>query len=877
MERWRQILALDTLRGKLVAFVLVFALLVVGISVLQTVRFRNLQRSTDELQRIYETTNQDLAKMRENMLSFFGREKTLWLRGGKTESIDTQALPLERLEEDIATLRQQVEGRPVTADVRDQLARFDAAYAYYLAAYDVALAGFRADIAAGDLTNADERADRIMLGKGAPVSQSLAAAQVLTQAYTDEVRAAQRREITQAEMLALVSQGVAFAYVLAVSLWFAANVGRRIAALRDATVAIRRGERETSVMAEGTDELAELSTAFNDMVRTIGTQERRLEELRRLALALTRASNEFEACDIVVSGLAETFGYRYVSIYLLRPGDTNRLWLVCQRGYESAIDSIAVDTSVTGRAVRERSPFLTGIRSDTGFMQAESQIACEAVAPILTHDRVLGTLLLEAEHIGDLTEDDLKLITTLANTLSVALENVRLNAEARARIQQLAGANRDLAAVTATGTRIAALLAPDPIIGLVATELSVVLDAPTLYISLYDAERETIHMQVARDERADIEPFDLTLDNSFTGWLIRKREPLLLTAQTEVDAFVAREGITSLPRYPASLIGVPLLAGAEVVGAVLIGNPTPGAFTYQQFSVAQTVAAQAATAIHNAHLYAQVRQQVETMGMLNLELARANQLKSEFLATMSHELRTPLNAVIGFAQLIVEGAIEDAETQRSCVEDILQSGQHLLTLINDILDISKIEAGHMELLPERFDLHDEVVEVARLVQPLIASRGHTLRVAAHDGGAIWVEADRQRLRQILLNLLSNAIKFTPDGGTITLHMTPRTTDRARPMARVDVRDTGIGIREEDFDILFEKFRQIDGSHARKYEGTGLGLALTKQLVELHGGEIDVTSTPGIGSTFSFTVPLAPPLDMITPHTAPASAPQRVAS
>lgn len=848
---------LRTLRGKLTLFIVIFALVAISTSVLQTMRFRNLQRATEELQRSYEVTNQDIAKMRENVLRLIAREKTLWLRGGKSDDIEYQVAYFLEPWDDLVVLRQQVGGRSLTSDIRNQLLRYDAALADYRAAFDRALAGYREDIASGTILTSAERADVIMRSKGVTTSESLGDVQILTQAYTDEVRAAQRQEIGRAELLALGSQALAFVYVLAVTLWLATNVGRRVTALRAATVAIRRGERNASVTMSGADEIADLGRAFNAMVRTISSQEQRLEELRRLALALTRATTERDACEIVISGLAETFGYRYVSVYLLRPGDPDHLWLTSQRGYDSVIDPIPVAFSITGRAVRERRSLLADLHTDAGFLQAEAQIVCEAAAPILTHDRVLGVLLLEAEHIGDLTEAELSLITTLANNLSVALENMRLTTEAHTRIQQLASANRDLAAVTATGTRLAALLAPDPVIELVGTELSAVLDAPTLYISLYDAASEAIRMCIAREDGQRTEVFDVSLTDSFTGWLIRQRAPLLLTTQGEVDAFVARERITAQAHYPASLIGVPLLAGPHVVGAMLIGNPHPAAFSYQQFLVAQTIAAQAATAIHNAHLYTQVRQQVETMHHLNLDLARANQLKSEFLATMSHELRTPLNAVIGFSQLIVDGAIEDPETLQECVQDILHSGQHLLALINDILDISKIEAGHMELKYERFDLRDEIAEATHLMLPLATSRGHTL-IVCPVAEATWVSADRQRLRQILLNLLSNAIKFMADNGTITVELTPQVPDAPGAMRSVCVRDTGIGIRTEDFPILFEKFRQVDGSYARKYEGTGLGLAITKQLVELHGGEIYVTSVPNEGSAFTFTIPSADP-------------------
>ncbi len=247
---------------------------------------------------------------------------------------------------------------------------------------------------------------------------------------------------------------------------------------------------------------------------------------------------------------------------------------------------------------------------------------------------------------------------------------------------------------------------------------------------------------------------------------------------------------------------------------------------------------------------------------LNVELARADRLKSEFLATMSHELRTPLNAVIGFSELLLDDTVDDAAMRLECITDIYHSGQHLLTLINDILDISKIEAGQMGLKRERFDLRDEIAAATRLVLPAVTGRTQTLTVDAVSD-AVWVDADRQRIRQILLNLLANATKFTPDGGTMRVELVPQMIGPTGPVAGVRVHDTGIGIRGEDFPLLFEKFRQVDSSFNRRYEGAGLGLALTRQLVEMHGGEISVTSEYGAGSTFTFTVPLAPAPDGVS--------------
>jgi signal transduction histidine kinase len=226
----------------------------------------------------------------------------------------------------------------------------------------------------------------------------------------------------------------------------------------------------------------------------------------------------------------------------------------------------------------------------------------------------------------------------------------------------------------------------------------------------------------------------------------------------------------------------------------------------------------------------------------------ANQAKSKFLANMSHELRTPLNAIIGYSEMIMEDAdgLDPAQLSED-VDRILRSGRHLLALINDILDLSKIEAGKMELVVEAVDVAGLVEEVRGVVEPLAAARGNALRMAAPDGVA--VRADAMRLRQCLLNLLSNACKFTKDG-----HVTLETSIEGQALA-FRVADSGIGMTPEQLERIFEEFGQADASTTRQYGGTGLGLAITRRLIQMMGGTVEVSSTPGEGSTFTLRLPL----------------------
>jgi len=241
----------------------------------------------------------------------------------------------------------------------------------------------------------------------------------------------------------------------------------------------------------------------------------------------------------------------------------------------------------------------------------------------------------------------------------------------------------------------------------------------------------------------------------------------------------------------------------------------------------------------------------------NLQLERANLHKSQFLANMSHELRTPLNAIIGFSEVLQDqGFGELNDRQARYVANILSSGRHLLNLVNDVLDLSKVEAGKMELHWEEFSCQSAIYEVHSQLSTLAEQKNLQLHVEIGDG-LDRIMADRARYRQILFNLLSNAIKFTPQNGNITIRAGLKRGEKPECswQAVFAIADTGIGISAENLEKVFESFRQLDNTYSRQYQGTGLGLALTRKLVEMHGGTIWLESQPGAGSTFSFSIPL----------------------
>jgi signal transduction histidine kinase len=278
------------------------------------------------------------------------------------------------------------------------------------------------------------------------------------------------------------------------------------------------------------------------------------------------------------------------------------------------------------------------------------------------------------------------------------------------------------------------------------------------------------------------------------------------------------------------------------MGALTVFRREVASFSTEVVSLLQTFATQSALAIENARLF----REIEEKGR---QIEAANRHKSEFLANMSHELRTPLNAIIGFSEVLGEKYFGELnEKQTEYVDDILSSGRHLLSLINEILDLSKVEAGRMELELAKFDLPLALENARTFVRERAVKHGINLDVTVDERLGDFV-GDERKIKQILLNLLSNAVKFTPEGGRIGIRA--RQADGA---VEISVSDTGIGIAPKDQETIFEEFRQVGRDYAHKTEGTGLGLTLAKKFVELHGDKIWVESEVGKGSKFTFTLP-----------------------
>jgi signal transduction histidine kinase/DNA-binding response OmpR family regulator len=589
----------------------------------------------------------------------------------------------------------------------------------------------------------------------------------------------------------------------------------------------------------------------------------------------------------IASEAARISGCPHVKLLLVDP-EAGVLRVAVLRGRSNAEGfPLPIGVGLSGRVAETGAPLYV---ADTQH-DPRSALAAEDRAfgirtylglPIKTPDTVLGVLTLNTTAPHEYTPAELAYLTSFADQAAVALDHARQHAAARARAD-------DLETLREIEQAMMVRLDLPAVLEAIVAGASRLLASDFAQLVLWDEATGQLRFGAARGPSAEcVKAQVFVLGRGINGVVAQQRQPMILN-----DYAASAYAIPECADIVAT-ITVPICFGDRLLGVLHSHSKTPGIrYTAEDLRRLQMLAGQAAVAIENARLYQQTQEhavalegrvvaRTAELAVANQELRTASQNKSAFLANMSHELRTPLNSILGFAQLLQEQTKEALSTKQTrFLTNIYTSGQHLLQLINDILDLSKVEAGKITLERVPLAVAEILEDLLVITRGLANKKGQTVQVeVAPDLPRLT--ADPVRFKQIFFNLVSNAVKFTPNGGTISVaarricdfqfpisnlkgigpkaqSQIPNQKSQIGDFLEIAVADTGAGIRAADLPKLFKEFTQLETTAAQAHEGTGLGLALTKRLVELHGGTITAASPgEGLGSTFTLRLPFGGP-------------------
>jgi len=580
-----------------------------------------------------------------------------------------------------------------------------------------------------------------------------------------------------------------------------------------------------------TREALDQQTAISEILRVIssspGDVRPMLNAVAERALKLCDAA---ESTIVLVDGDALRFAAGFGSTQTLANDELMPLTRGSVTG-RAVIDRALIHLEDLAAAPEEEFPIGRGLQRRFGHHAILS-------VPLMREDRAIGAIALWRMEARAFTEKQIALVKTFADQAAIAIENVRLFNATKEALEQQTAVAEILRVISSSPTDV------QPVLDAIAESAARLCDASAASMYLTDGAvlRHLASKGPSPDPVSSVPEVVPINRDSISGRALLERRTI------EVDDMLAAGA-----DYPLSLeiarrsghrtvVVVPLFREEKPFGTILLRRQEVRPFSERELALLRTFGDQAAIALENVRLFREIEDK-------SRQLEVANKHKSEFLANMSHELRTPLNAIIGFSEVLLEKMFGEINAkQQDYLGDIHSSGRHLLALINDILDLSKIEAGRMELEPSDFDVPTALQNAMTLVRERAQRHGIALSLNI-DPTVGELRADERKFKQILVNLLSNAVKFTPDGGRVAL--------RAQPVdsgLEFSVSDTGIGIAPEDQEKVFEEFRQVGGDYKTKQEGTGLGLALARRFVQLHGGTISVQSELGKGATFTFTIP-----------------------
>jgi GAF domain-containing protein/CheY-like chemotaxis protein len=469
--------------------------------------------------------------------------------------------------------------------------------------------------------------------------------------------------------------------------------------------------------------------------------------------------------------------------------------------------------------------------------------------PMLRADELLGVIFIYRHEVRPFTDGQIALMETFADQAAIAIENARLLTELQSRTSELTRSVQELRALGEVSQALSSTLELETVLSTIVSRASQLAGTDSCTVYEYDEQAGELLLRATHNLDEEVVAVarraPIRRGEGVAGRMAVTLEPVQIADIAEAGAYEGPLRDVLLRTGTRALLGIPLLREGSLIGGLTVNKKTPGEFSPQVIDLLKTFASQSALAIQNARLFREIEDK-------SRQLEAADRHKSEFLANMSHELRTPLNAIIGYSEMLQEDAADlGAEQFTDDLKKINAAGKHLLELINAVLDLSKIEAGKMELYLETFDVAGLVQDIAAVVQPLAAKNANRLDLQCPSEIGT-MRADLTKVRQALFNLLSNACKFT-ERGSVTLTAAREAMD-GQDWLTFAVSDTGIGMTPEQLARLFEAFSQADAATTRKYGGTGLGLALSRRLCRMMGGDVTVESEAGRGSTFTIRLP-----------------------
>jgi GAF domain-containing protein len=623
--------------------------------------------------------------------------------------------------------------------------------------------------------------------------------------------------------------------------------------LSDKQRAVLRTFADQAVIAiENTRLLNELreslqqQTATADVLKVIS---RSTFDLQTVLDTLVESAARLCEADIVGIGQYHGSLYRAVAIHGVTPD---------QLQFMKDHQIPAGRGSISGRTMLERRPVhIVDILTDPEYRDLDAQkvmsFRTALGVPLLREGKIVGVMILQRRTVRPFTDKQIELATTFADQAVIAIENVRLFDEVQARTRELARSVAELRALGEVSRTVSSTLKLETVLETIvgcAVQLSA-SDSGIVYE--FDEGAQTFQARGSHRTTAEhlaiIRAEPIRFGEGAVGRAGAIREPVQVADIADERQFVAPQTRALLVREGLrSLLAIPLVREQRVLGGLVILRRELGAFSPETVATLQTFAAQSVLAIQNARLFREIEDK-------SRQLQLASEHKSQFVSSVSHELRTPLNAIIGLTEMMVKNAARfGTEKAQEPLQRVNRAGTHLLGLINQVLDLSKIEAGKLELNPQTVQLAPLINEVIGTAGQLAEQNKNRLVVDAQENlGALTV--DPMRLRQILLNLLSNACKFTKAG---EVKLAARKVSNGSSFVEFAVSDTGIGMTSEQQAKLFEEFSQADRTTAQRFGGTGLGLAITRKLARMMGGDVTVASEPGKGSVFTVRLPSGAP-------------------